>query len=90
MEGHVDPVIPDPFLGGFGNTRVTGLNSLMTAMDIGVRETRAGDPCSKSASGSPKGVMGSDAEGGALGAKVPANPGEEFDAASESEEAHGL
>jgi len=70
MEGHVDPVIPDPLLGGFGNTRVSGGNSLMTAMDICIRKSGARNAGRESAAGTAEGVVGSptpDAEGGALG-----------------------
>ncbi len=70
MEGHVDPVIPDPLLGGFGNMRVSGGNPLMTAMDIRIRKSGTGNAGRESATGTAEGVVGSptpDAEGGTLG-----------------------
>jgi hypothetical protein len=92
MEGHVDPVIPDPILGGFGNTRVSGGHSLVTAVDICVGESGAGDANGGATTGCPEGVVGSptpDAEGGTLGSKVPTNSGEEFDRSSKTKKTHG-
>lgn len=82
VDGDMDPVIPHPFLGRFGNTWVSGCNSLMTAMDVGVGEPGARNPCRGPAAGATEGVVRSptpDTQGGALGTKVPTNSGEEFD-----------
>ena len=82
VDGDMDPVIPHPFLGRFGNTWVSGCNSLMTAMDVGVGEPRAGDPYGGPTPGSTKGVVSStraNTQGGALRTKVPTNSGKEFD-----------
>jgi len=65
----------------------------MCPVDVGVGKTRPGDANRSSTARGSDGVMGSsttNAQGGALLPKVPSNPGEEFDAAAETEEAHGL
>ena len=57
VDGDMDPVIPHPFLGRFGNTWVSGCNSLMTAMDVGVGEPGARNPCREPAAGATEGVV---------------------------------
>jgi len=72
---------------------VTLGDSSMTAVDIGVRQSRPGNADCRSTPSCPKGVPRappSDAQGGALFPEIQTNPGEDFEAASESEEAHGL
>jgi len=65
----------------------------MTAVEIGVGESRTRDTYGGAATGCPKGIVSTtraNAQGGALLPKVPTNPGEEFDAAPESKKAHGM
>ena len=65
----------------------------MTAVDIGVRYSRPGNTDCRSTPSCPKGVTRaspSDAQGGALFPEIQTNTGKDFEATSESEEAHGL
>jgi len=87
----VDPIIPDPFLGGRRDAGMTLGDPSMTAVDVRVRKPCARNPYSGSASSSAESVVSSrptNAEGGALLPKVPSYSGKEFDTASESKKAH--
>ena len=93
VKGLIDHVGVNPCLRGLWDSGVMGSNSDMTAMDVGVGEACPGDAHGGPTPSCPDGVVSStrtDAQGGTLLPKVPTNSGEEFDAASESEEAHGL
>jgi len=64
----------------------------MSAVDIGVRQPCPGNTDCRSTPSCPKGVTRaspSDAQGVALFPEIQTNTGEDFEAASESEEAHG-
>ena len=62
-------------------------------MDLGVREAGARNANRGAATRGTNGVVGSPApetEGGTLLPDIPADTGEEFDAAAEAEKAHGV
>jgi len=65
----------------------------VTAVDVGVGESCPGNTSRKSTTRGSHGVVGSpppNAQGGALLPKVPMNPREKLDAATEAEETHGM
>lgn len=83
----------NPILRGQRYAGMTLGNSCMTAVDMGVGESCSRNTDSRSTPSSPEGVAGStraNAQGCALFSKVPTNPRKDFDATSESKEAHGL
>jgi hypothetical protein len=93
MKGLIHHVGVHPILRGCRYASMALGDPRMTAMDIGIGESRAGDPYGGPAAGSTKGVVSptrANTEGCALLPKVPTNSGEEFDAASETKKTHGL
>ena len=93
VKGLIYHVRTDPILRGCRYASMTLGEPSMTAVDIGVGKSRTRDTYGGAAAGCPKGVVSTtrpNAQGCALLPKVPANPGEEFDAAPESKKSHGL
>ena len=93
VKGLIYHVRADPILRGCRYASMTLGEPSMTAVDIGVGESRTRDTYGGAATGCPKGVVSTtrpNAQGCALLPKVPTNPGEEFDAAPESKKSHGL
>jgi hypothetical protein len=91
LEGLGDHVRMEPILGGHGDPFMVPSDPLMTPVDVGVGKTGTRDADGGTTAGAAEGVVGSptpDAQRGALGTKVPTNPGEEFDAAAKSKKAH--
>ena len=81
MKGLIHHVGVHPILRGYRYASMALGDPRMTAMDIGIGESRAGDPYGGPTPGSTKGVVRSptpDTQGGALGTKVPTNSGKEF------------
>ena len=92
VEGLVDHVGSEPFLGGRRVAGMTRGDTAVSPMELGVGESCSGNAHGGTGSVAPDGVAGSrsaEAEGGAFRADVPAETGEEFDRFSESEGAHG-
>jgi len=93
VKGLIYHVRADPILRGCRYASMTLGDPSMTAVDIGVGESRAGDSYGGPTPSCPHGVVGSPApkaEGGALLPDIPANTGEEFDRSPEPKESHEM
>jgi len=91
VKGLIHHVGANPFLGGGRYASMTLGDPSMTAVDICVGESGAGDANGGATTGCPEGIMGSpptNAQGRALLPKVPTNSGEEFDRSPESKKSH--
>jgi len=81
VEGLVDHVGSEPFLGGRRDAGMPRGDTAMSPVELGVGESGSGNAHGGTGSIAPDGVAGSrsaEAEGGAFRADVPAETGEEF------------
>ena len=93
VKGPINRVGLYPRLGGNGDVRMPLGNPPVTAMDLRVGETRAGDADRGPTPGCAESVMGSppaDAQRGVVFSEVPTNAGKDLYRSSETEKPHGV
>ena len=94
VDGDIDPVVANPFLRWHGHFVIALMlgHLSMTFVNVGVGESGSRDAHRGPAPCGAHGVVGAtgtDAQGCALLADVPTNPGKDLDRSSKTEKAHG-